>query len=74
MGVQGAEPLEAPETLQFAMLENRQKCMLVANVLLYTANTVTGKILIYLDLLREKIGGSPMKTHDFHHFFEKYGL
>ena len=32
------------------------------------------KILIYLDLLREKIGESPIKTHEFHHFFEKYGL
>ena len=43
MGVQGAKPLEATETLQFAIPENRQKCMLVANVLLYTANTVKGK-------------------------------
>ena len=32
------------------------------------------KILIYLDLLREKIDESPIKTHEFHHFFEKYGL
>ena len=32
------------------------------------------KILICLDLLREKIGESPIKTHEFHHFFEKYGL
>ena len=32
------------------------------------------KILIYLDLLREKIGESPIKTHEFHHFFKKYGL
>ena len=52
MGVQGAKPLEAPETLQFAIPENRQKCKLVANVLLYTANTVTGKNFDLFDLFR----------------------
>ena len=77
MGVLGAKPLKAPETLHFAIPENKQKCMLVANVLLYTANIVTGKLFYLFRFIKRKIdsiGESPIKTREFHHFFEKSGF
>ena len=53
-GSRGAKSLESLETLHFIMPENRQDCMLIANVLLHTANKVTGKIFELFRFINRK--------------------